>query len=336
MKLVVCISFFGEAKLLEKRFKDFFYDDSINYIVSYNKRNYDEYLKTKEMDIFKKKNILIYSEIEVYWGDISILESNLLLIENANKFFPNYSHLIILDAKSIPCRNWEDIKKSIDRNNGGNWLNFNHSKPDLHKMWTMNYVFYVNLILNIDEPRKIENSLWFINKVWNEFINNIKKQNKVKYLFIKCFYNKFFLFISILKNRNNKWNKYWNLFSDKEFDNSLFDIFNIIGSNSLFEKNKLDILLNSKEKNILLNKLQNKHAPEEVFWPILYKKIFKEYKKEDSKNSFLNISNFYRRNIWFMKFKIKKIVKNNPDLLFIRRVYTEKELNRYKKLFNFN
>ncbi|MGL5521748.1 MAG: hypothetical protein ACRDAW_00560 [Metamycoplasmataceae bacterium] len=336
MELVVCISFFGEAKLLEKRFKSFFNDDSINYIVSYNKRNYNEYLKAKEMDIFKKKNILIYSEVEVYWGDISILESNLLLIQKAKEFFPNFSHLIILDAKSIPCRSWDDIKKSIIKNNNGNWLNFNHSKPDLHKMWTMNYVFYVNLILNIDEPRKIESSLWLINKFWNEFINNLKKENKIKYFFIRCFYNKFFLYISILKNKNNKWNKYWNLFSKNEFDNSLFDIFNVIGGNCLFEKSKLDILLNSEEKNILLNKLQNKHAPEELFWTILYKKIFSKYKEENSENPFLNISDFYRINIWFMKFKIKKIVKKYPNLLFIRRVYTKKEIKRYKKLFNFN
>ncbi|MGL5357745.1 MAG: hypothetical protein ACRDA7_01675 [Metamycoplasmataceae bacterium] len=336
MELVVCISFFGEAKLLEKRFKSFFYDDSINYIVSYNKRNYDEYLKTKEMDIFKKKNILIYSEVDVYWGDISILESNLLLIQKAKEFYPNYSHLIVLDAKSIPCRSWIDIKKSISKNNNGNWFNFNHANPDLHKMKNMNYVFYINLILNIDEPRKIENSLWFINKVWNEFINNLKKENKIMYLFARCFYNKFFLFSSILKNKNNKWNKYWKLFSENEFDNSLFDIFNIIGGNCLFQKEKLDTLLGSEEKKILLDKLQNKHAPEEVFWTILYKKVFRNYKEENSKNPFLNISNFYRINIWFMKFKITKIVKKNPDLLFIRRVYTEKEMIRYKKLLNFN
>ncbi|MGL5521750.1 MAG: hypothetical protein ACRDAW_00570 [Metamycoplasmataceae bacterium] len=340
MKLVVCIIHFGDAELLKLKFETFFNDDSINYIVSYNKRNYDEYLKAKEMDILKKNNIYLFSEVDVYWGDFSILESQLKCAEKARKVFPDFSHLIILGARTIPYRNWTYIKEKISKNDNENWLNFNHNNPIIFKYWFSNNEFWANLCLNFEKNKinkNIPKDQNFYFSIKNNFVEKYKSDFPFKAFLYKFFMTKNTFILSLIKNKNNKWNKKWVYFLDnKKYEESNGDILNIIGPNLIFNnREKLELMLTSEEKNILSERLKNKHAPEEYFWTFLYKKSFSEYKKEISHNPFLdtNISNQPFKII--TKYKIRKIKNKNPNALFLSRVYTKKEINKFKDIMNF-
>ncbi|MGL4183654.1 MAG: beta-1,6-N-acetylglucosaminyltransferase [Metamycoplasmataceae bacterium] len=339
MKLVVCIIFFGKAELLKLKFEKFFNDESINYIVSYNKRNYDEYLKAKEMDYFKKNNIYLFSEVDVYWGDVSILQSELKCIEKAKMVFPDFSHLVILSGRTIPYRNWNYIKEKLSQNEEGNWLNFNHKQPFLFKYWFKNNTFWANLCLNFEKPKinKNENQRNNINfLIKNTFIENYKKDHPLKYFWYKYFVTKDLLILSIVKNKKNRWDKNCKyFFSEEKYDKSYNDILNIMGANLIFNnREKLEIMLKSEEKTKLLTLLENKHAPEEIFWTLLYKNVFGKYKEEESNNPFLwfPIQKMWSKRIF--NSKVKNIKNKNPNSLFFSRVYTEKEIKKFENIMN--
>ncbi|MGL4343325.1 MAG: beta-1,6-N-acetylglucosaminyltransferase [Metamycoplasmataceae bacterium] len=335
MQLVVCLIAFGDAETFHYRFKNFFDNPKINYIIHYNKRDYQEFLKLKEREIFNQKNIYFFSEIEVFWGDISILDAQLLCIKKANQIFNDYTNLIILDNKSLPCRNWDYIIDKIENFNG-NWFNYNKkiypkNYYDGYK-WILQDELFTNITFNFDRPSDCKKGSWWITKFLKEnFKYNLKINEKsfLKRIYFLTIINfsKNILFNKILSQKTS----YFMSNKDIGYEWKKYNYFNIIGPNIILKKDQLSFLLESDDDLQLYNHLNKKHAPEEIYFSYLFEQNNSKQEIKNSKNAFLSLNNFTSKLNFINKKRILKLLKNEEDLLFLRRYATTKEIRWFKK-----
>lgn len=334
MKNVVCLIVYGDHKIFKYRFENFFNNPNINYIIHYNKRDYLEYKKLKSISIFQKKNIYLFSEIEVYWGDVSILDAELKCIEKAINKFPNFNNLIILDGKSLPCRSWDYIMNKID-NFDGNWLNINHKKYPKWSYcynWFESQEFYSKLILNLEKPAEDEiGSWWLVREAKKNFKTNIKEKFKKKSFFKWLFlYIRHYLFFSLENKRHAKFLEYYleNPIIDQNPTNNLL---NIIGPNLIISKRDLMKMIEFDSSKEIYNKITKKHAPEEIYFNLLYIGAFGYFEAEKSNNAFIQMSSEIKVANQIKKNIIKKKLTYYDDLLFVRKYYTIEEMKKFKK-----
>ncbi len=330
MKLVVCLIVFGDHKTFKYKFENFFNDSNINYIIHYNKRDYLEFEKIKKINLFQQKNIYLFSEIEVFWGDVSILDVELCCIKKANEIFGDYENLIILDGKSLPCRNWQYIMNKIETFNG-NWFNFNNMKyPKWAYYWKIfeRQEFYSNLISILKKPKNYTKGSWWLLKVAKKnFKKNINNEIKNKKFFKWSFlYINYYLLFTLFKKKNIKYLQYFISPLNKVSKNELMKL-NIIGPNIIISKQKINKILEYDYRKNEYNKLLLIHGPEEIYFNNLYKKVFNKFEIENSNNAFLM---FPKKHIINNK-RFRALIENDDNLLFIRRFETIKKMKKFKK-----
>lgn len=86
----------------------------------------------------QKSQLHIYSEIKCYWGDVSLVECELYLLEKATAVKHQYYHLI--SGVDFPLKNMDEIHGFFDRNSGKEFVFFSDNKMDeKHKDWYLKY-----------------------------------------------------------------------------------------------------------------------------------------------------------------------------------------------------
>ncbi|MDK2819749.1 MAG: hypothetical protein KFW07_02840, partial [Mycoplasmataceae bacterium] len=324
---------FGDAKIFKYRFENFFNDPNINYVIHYNKRNYPEFKKLKELEIFKQNNVYLFSEVEVFWGDVSILDAMLSCIEKTNEIFGDYDHLIMLDGKSLPCRSWHYIINKITTFEG-NWFNYNQQKyPKRFYFWQFfkKQEFHSYLFSGLDRPSDSKKGTSWLGKLAkSNFRLNIRKEKPksfFKWLFLHINND---LFFSIFNRKNMKYLDYYFSESVKVSEINLKSV-NIIGPSIILSKDRVDKILKYDLSKGEYKKLAYKQAPEELYLKSVYESTSPDYKNEESKNAFLMLS-WQALIMWKINKKyFRKFLIKNDDLLFLRRFEKIKQMKRFKK-----
>ena len=236
--LIIAHNNFENLKLLIKLLDSPKNDIFIHFDKKAKKNDFREY---ENICIYSK--IYCYSELKVYWGDISQIYVELFLLEKATKNIEKYLYYHLLSGSDLPIKSNEYIYEFFNKNQGKEFINFTERKVNLKTLERVNkYHFLVKKIastkgcvkniykifdkillkmqslLRIDRNKKSSITMqkganWF--SITDDLANYILQK---KEWIIKCFKytlcgDEFFL-QTIVENSNFKNNLYKKSYSD--------------------------------------------------------------------------------------------------------------------------
>jgi len=354
----LCFVLFGDADFNIQKLKLNF-DQKFKYLISYNQRDENEYLKFTESDFIKNnKNIHAYLGNKVYWGDISIVDSMVNIINKAKEIF-NTKYAFVIDSKAVLIRSYDYILNKLESNENCNFFDFNanwktiyrtiYKKDGFHhyykNMTTLFYIFRnydfknligrkrINKIINL----ALENRRKYLKQLWKE------KKYSEYFLIQKKYLKSFGWFFSIhfIYSNDNFWVSEYHGFKpeiffgkeslteyDKELLNNCYMNFGFNFSGNL---NYLYDLVNSDIFKKNYEMFKNIWAPEECIFSASYIEYNKNWKNEKT------YTYIFRKFRVFSKKKknneLKEILFNESDpnygyYFFYRQVINEKELEQ--------
>lgn len=130
-------------------------------------------------EISENKNVYVYKEIDVRWGDFTQVETELLLLKKAcEKYAYGYYHLI--SGIDIPLKKPQEIYGFFEKNKGKEFLHFESNNLPLEKVSWLKYYYYFRRISKKSKLCKILEQVNIgIQKVIG--VNRIKNNN-VKFM----------------------------------------------------------------------------------------------------------------------------------------------------------
>lgn len=151
----------GEQRFLERLLQSL--DDERNDIYLH----IDAKNQMMDTDILRSRveraNLFIYSEIKCYWGDVSLVECELFLLEKATAASHQYYHLI--SGVDFPLKSMDEIYDFFDKNYGKEFVFFASDKMDeRHRDWYLKY-YCLQKLYRKSNIKAINSIFYFIEKV---------------------------------------------------------------------------------------------------------------------------------------------------------------------------
>lgn len=89
----------------------------------------DKKVKTLPIIQAKKSNIIfIQNRIDIYWGDVSVVKAEYILMEEAFYSGKNYRYFHLLSGVDIPLKNQNYIHHFFEINDGNEFIGYNNSQ----------------------------------------------------------------------------------------------------------------------------------------------------------------------------------------------------------------
>ncbi len=368
--ITLCCILFGDANFNIEKLKLNF-NEKFKYLISYNQRDENEYLKFVKSDFIKKnKNIHVYLGNKVSWGDISIVDSMVNIINKAKEIF-NTKYVFIIDSKTVLIRSYDYILNKLESDENCNFFDFNknwktiyQNKKDTyyHRPRIITTLFYLFRDYNFKTPMgggwkegliRINEILSIAKKNKKEYLKRLWREKKYfEYFSIQKKYWKSFIrifSINFISSYSNFWTTEYHgadpkIFFGKETltkndEDILTKCFLNFGFNFSGSLNYLYNLVNSDIFKKNYEKFKNIIGPEEWIFSLSYTEYNKNWKNEKSYTCTLRNSKAYfkkKKENELNKTLFNKLDPNYGYYFFYRKIFNEKELENIKKFINKN